>query len=421
MNLKYINNFLLIFISSFLLSCNSVNLLSKQQKNYITVYEDLNEEIYTIDTNNYFNTNIKIDDFYQNLNISNWVNDKDFLKLHTFKFFNNKQTEERNFLSLIHNDKIIIVNKHLNFNIYDFDNYELLSSIKLDLEENIENFIPISLARINDNFFLSYSNGLLINFDIDGKILWKQNFNDIIKTPIKIYNDNIILLLSDNIISINPLSGNINWQFIYEQKNTVLQSTGGHLIDLNHLLFFILPNGKIGEVNTLLGEKNYSNFQNINIDQSIINTFDKLHKYNNYISYFDQNSYLTTIDLSKDKILLNKKRIKNINSSYFYNNSLFVIQDKNQLKSYNIINQNLFWEINLEALNIKSDQIVNISSFNNSIIIFFKNGKLVEFESKTGNVISIKDLKIKNINHIQFINSYIFVYSHKSKITILTQ
>ena len=136
------------------------------------------------------------------------------------------------------------------------------------------------------------------------------------------------------------------------------------------------------------------------------------------MSYYDQNTYLTSIEISNDEILLNREKIENVKSFVFFNNSLITLNNDNFLKAYNIYNKNLFWKINISENIKKNTKIVNISNFNNSIIIFFNNGLILEVNSKNGNIISEKNLKINDIISIQNANEYLLVDQINGKTTI---
>ena len=136
------------------------------------------------------------------------------------------------------------------------------------------------------------------------------------------------------------------------------------------------------------------------------------------MSYYDQNTYLTSIDIGNDEILLNREKIKNVKSFVFFNNSLITLNNDNFLKAYNIYNKNLFWKIDISEIVKKNTKIVNISNFNNSIIIFFNNGLILEINSKNGNIISEKNLKINDIISIQNANEYLLIDQINGKTTI---
>ena len=169
-------------------------------------------------------------------------------------------------------------------------------------------------------------------------------------------------MLTNKILSINLLSGETNWEFIFESTN-VLQSIGGDIASINHLLFFILPNSRIGKIDTIFGEKYESILSDIYFKDSINNSYDKLHSYKTILSYLDQKKYLTSIDVDQNKILLNQLQINNIDSFLFFNNSLVTYNKEGILKTFNIINKNLFWKIDISDLTNKNDKIIQYFNF----------------------------------------------------------
>ena len=322
-------------------------------------------------------------------------------------------------MQFIYANKFISLNSESKFNIHNLENFKIENSIDLKINSSINTFYPTSIARINDIFFVSYSNGEIISFNLQGKINWKKNFNDLIKTPLKIFKNNLIVLLSNKIISINLFSGDTNWEFLYESEN-VLQAKGGDIINLNHLLFFILPNSRIGTIDTIFGEKIETILSDNYFENSTNNSFDKLHSYKNFLSYFDQNKYLTTIDVNHNKILLNRKQIYNVNSFIFFNNSLLTFHNKGILKISNIINRNIFREINILDIVDKDDEIINISTYAESLILFFRNGAVIEMNTLDGKLISHKNLKIKNILKITIVNKYLLAHQENGNTTIFS-
>jgi len=196
---------------------------------------------------------------------------------------------------------------------------------------------------------------------------------------------------------------------------------GGDIIDLNHLLFFILPDGRVGEINTIFREKNKSIFSEYNFEPSINNSSNKLHSFDNLLSYFDQKKYLYSFDIGNNNIILNKEKINFIHSFKFYNNSIFLLDKNNLLKSLNINNRKLFWEIDLSQQIIKNDKIIHISNLSDSLIVFFESGIIIEFNNLNGNIISSQKLKIDKISHLIINTNYLILYHNNNKITLFTQ
>ena len=417
MNFKRINKYILL-LSFLLFSCSPIKSTNDNKIDSISKIQENFENEITIDISNNSNYNLSYEDYYQPVNLDKWNFEDSFVKFKTINTFGKKINESRSLICFIYEDKFIFINHKSLVNIYDQKNFKLINSFQVD-----NNFIdklsyPTSIARINDKFFITYSNSTIINFDLDGKIFWEKNFNDIIKTPIKIYGENLIVLLSNKIISINSSDGNINWNYTYE-NNKPLQALGGDIIDWNNLLFFILPNNRVGSIDTIFGEKNKSIILDTYFSDSVDNSNDKLFKYNNYISYFDQKEFLTTINISEDIILLDKKKIYNVESFLFYNNSLMTLNDDSILSAYNTENGNLYWKIDLSEKIKKNDKLIEVTNINDSLIVFFSSGNIFKINYVEGSLISHKNLKIKNIIKVSSNKNYIEVYQNNGKTSLL--
>ena len=418
MSLRNINK-LLLFLTLLLLSCKPIEVL--KENNYVYYeYDEVKEDLAIIELNPNTTVSENFVDYYSISNSFKYLSNTKINKLHTFKFNKKNQLELKPLITIIENKKIYFLDNESNLNIYDLNNFQSLNSIKIKSELINDYNFPTSLALFNNYFYTSYADGKIICFDFNGNIIWEIDFADIIKTPIKIHNDNIIILLTDKIISLNPKTGKFNWMHNYYSEN-VLQSTGGDIVNLNHILFFILPNNRVGEIDTLFGEKNNSIFSDLIIDDSINNSFDKIHVFKNYVSYFNQKRHLTTINFNKNSIILNKNIIENVQSYKFFNNSLITLNNDNFLKSFNILNGNLFWKIDIKDTLLKEGAIINISSSGTSLFIFFKDGNLVEFDHRSGSILSIQKLKLKNINSVYFVDNFILINQQNGKTSFFIQ
>ena len=230
------------------------------------------------------------------------------------------------------------------------------------------------------------------------------------------------MMLTDKIISINPIDGNINWEFFYKNEYTnLLNSNGGEIINLNHILYFILPNFQLGEVDTIFGEKNDDIISKFNVDNSLKNLTKKIHSYKNIFSFFDNNKLISTIDVNLNTFLLQNIKIENVSSSYFFNNSLFTINKDGFLRSYNIFNNNIFWKRDLNEYVNYTDKIVNITSLDSSLLILFSNGIFIHFKLIDGEIISHKNIKIENITDIKTYNNFIFIFDNNNEMHIYSQ
>ena len=419
MNLKYINNFFLLFLSFYLFSCDSIKNFNKEDQESF-FYDDILEKDIDIEELNFDNISKSYDDYYTKNSNLNWNSKNKFNKLNSIKFYKNKEIEKKIYLSVYSQNQFITINEKSQLRIYDLISFDLTNEFSILDHENLNFGYPISLAHLNNNYFINYSNGFIISFNLDGSINWKINFNDLIKTPIKIFNDNIILLTSNKIISINYLTGNINWEFTYEGDN-ILQYSGGDIVDINNILYFILPNKAVGEVDAIFGEKKYSTFTQTKLKTLINNSDDKLYSYKNFLIYFDQKKYLYTIDTANNNFILNSEKIKNVHSFIFYKNALITFNNDGLLKAYNILNKKLFWEISINEIIDLDDIIVDIISNNNLALIFFKSGKYIEVNLSNGNIIHNDKLGIKNITNIRILDGLIITTQENNIYTFYSQ
>ena len=406
---------LFLLIPFFVLSCKSLDLISKKEEKIIN-YNDIIETSTNIQLNSYLNNSSISKDSYDELKIIKWDNNN-YKKVKSFNSFGKSYIESNPILKIIVNNELIFLNHKKELIFYDLINYKIAKKINLNLTIKDKDIYPTSLAQIFDYYIMTLSNGTVFSFDLDGSILWQRDLNDILKTPIKIFDDQIIILLSNKILSLNYLNGKNNWEFLID-SNDPIRVLGGDIISLNQYLFFILPNNNFGMIDNIMGEMvntKYYNLFKYNPSSSLSN---KIHTHNNLLSYYDQNTYLTSIEISNDEILLNREKIENVKSFVFFNNSLITLNNDNFLKAYNIYNKNLFWKVNISEKIKKNTKIVNISNFNNSIIIFFNNGLILEVNSKNGNIISEKNLKINNIISIQNANEYLLIDQINGKTTI---
>lgn len=414
---KYIIKLFFITSILFLFSCESLDVLKKTD-NIKIIYDD--EIEFENKINNFLPIN-KLDyvDFYSSKKMYNWKNNKKLIKLFSFDSFNSKYLDTEPLNIFISGKKIYSLTKKSKLNIYDLNNFKIIKSVPINLIN--ENFsYPSSLAFINDTIYAAYVDGLIVNFDLDGKLIWSRNYNDILKTPIKIHNDNMIVLLSNKVLSINTNSGDIYWEFVYESNN-ILKALGGNLINKSHLLYFTLPNGRSGGINNIFGEKIDFLFNIKNPNNSLMSSNDSMHSFQNFISFFYDNSLLSTYDLSTNNLILDSNNINNVKSHFFINNILITFHNDNLLKVYNITNKKLFWQNDLTKSINKNNLIINSIIKNNTIIIFFESGEIIEFNLLDGKILNILDLKLSNINSVYFINEFIIISQKNGKTTLFTQ
>ena len=418
---KNINKFFLFLFILSLYSCQTTQLFEKKII-YTQDYKEVYENDSSIDLHINYKKNQNNFDYYIPFFINNWDNFSQFTKINTINLYSNKYEKIKSITPIIYNDNLVVLSDYATISFYNYENFQFKKKIDLDININPKKSFPVSFSKIDNKLFISYLDGLLISFDIEGNVIWSKNFNDLVKTPIKIFNNNIIMMLTDRILSINPIDGNINWEFFYKNEYTnLLNSNGGEIINLNHILYFILPNFQLGEVDTIFGEMNEDIITKFTVDNSLKNLTKKIHSYKNIFSFFDNNKLISTIDVNLNTFLLQNIKIENVSSSYFFNNSLFTINKDGFLRSYNIFNNNIFWKRDLNEYVNYTDKIVNITSLDNTLLILFSNGIFIHFKLIDGEIISHKNIKIKNITNIKTYNNFIFIFDSNNKVHIYSQ
>ena len=414
MNFKYINKLIFLFIIFLISSCQTIERLNERNK--VEEFDPSNESFeYTeaIDLANHYESSLNFNDYYtdtyENITIDNNIDKKFTINNYGSKYY------------AINPIKIYIIDNFLysidskaKFNIYNLEDGKLIQSVKLKNNSKKNIPIPTSLSVYNNNFIIGFKNSEIMMVDMKGKILWEIKYNNILSTSLKIYNDSLILIFGDTIKSISLNNGSENWSLSYD-GSSILDSKGGSIIEFVNLLYFLLPNASVGEVDTLFMEKNISNFNEINFKSTLNNYNHELYNFNNNVVYFDGKKHLSTYDIFTNEIVLSDFEISNVSSFEFYNNAFFV-KVYNNINAYNIKNGKLFWSINIDKIINEKAQILKIASFDNNIYIFFDNGKILVIND--GKIINTINLKIKNINMIYFQKNRIFASLDNGK-TIL--
>ena len=413
MNFKFINRIFLVLIFFLICSCQQLENLTKKENISNTEIID-NEKFETSDSLsliNNFKTNNNVIDYYINILPINFNIDEVTSKKLTLNNYGTNYDGSNALKLYIIKDNIFGVDSKSNFNIYNLKDGKLVNSVKLENANDKNISFPTSLSMYKDTFIIGFKSGRIINVNKEGKILWDINYDKILSTPLKIINDNLIVLYGDTIKSILIENGNENWSAIYEGL-PIFQVKGGSTKTFTHLLYFILPNSSVGVFDTIFKEKIYNYFTDIKFQNSVNNSYDEIHIFDNYAVYLDELNNLYTYDIFLNEFLLNNYKITNVSSFVFFNNSL-IVQSNNLLKAYNLKNGNTFWSLNLEKAINEKNRIVKVESIYGKLYVFFDNGKV--FIIQSGEIINIIDLKVKNINLLYFQDDKLFVSVENGK------
>ena len=416
MNFKNINNlFLLVILLLSLISCSKKDLMSKKNSNTEIV------ETITLKTSDYieetsFNKKDELLDFYNRNNNFQWKESLKIKKIYNISFgkkSNIVSTSPSNFIVI--NNFVFYVDSESNFIQLDLN--EKNKVLEIQLEENIDSnlSLPTSLIKDKNFFYVGFGNGIVIKIDNNGKKYWRRDFNDLLRTPLRIVNDNIILLFNSNkIISLNSNDGSTIWKYNYELNKPSL-SSGGQILVKHNLIFFVMPNGRIGAIDNIVGEPvDYyflTNFKQKNILN--YNYEAKLHIHDNLLSLVEDNNIFYTYDLNNDKFLLFDKKLYSLKSLYYINNSLIVLENNDLLKAYNLKNKEIFWKVDLSKILSKKDTIVESYVINNNILIFFSSGKIIQLNKLNGELLFKQDLNLTNIESVTANGSY-FIFNQSN-------
>ncbi len=346
-----------------------------------------------------------IDNYTYNASDYNFL-DKDLpvLKINNYEAkYNNNEP-----INVIHlNESIYSLNKDSELLKFDLNSGKLIERIIIDLGQVKK--VPISFSLYDNDFIIAFKSGEVVRINKLGQVIWLFKNEDLLNTPVKIFNDYLIILYPENIVFLSILSGDIVYEKAFKSSN-IIQSSGGKIENYFNIVFFILPNSEFNSLDTYLFEEHRLNFENIELSTSLNNLKDQIHLYKNFLVYFDNGNIIQTYDINKDKFVLVDFVIKNSSSAILFNNSL-ISKNENFIEFYNIKNGNLFSRININKILNKKSKIINSLIINKNMHLFTDNGEIIIFDQNL-EIKEMINLKIKNINK---------VYNYQKKFFISTE
>ena len=285
---------------------------------------------------------------------------------------------------------------------------KLIEKINIDLDK--EKKVPVSFSLYKNDFIIAFISGEVVRINKLGKVIWIFKNKDLLNTPVKIYDDYLIILYPEKIVFLSPLNGDIIFEKDFKSSN-IIQSSGGKIVNYYNIVFFILPNSEFNSLDTYLFEEHSLDFDDIEINTSLNNLRDQIHFYKNFLVYFDDGNIFHTYDINEDKFILVDFRIDNSFSSILFNNSL-ISKNENFIEFYNIKNGNLFSRININKILNKNSKIINAFIINKNIHLFMDDGKIIILDQNLEIQASI-NLKIKHINKVYNYQNKIFISTEK--------
>ncbi len=305
-------------------------------------------------------------------------------------------------------ESIYSLNKNGEILKFDSNNGKLIERINIDLDQLKK--VPISFSLYENDFIIALKSGEVVRINKLGQVIWLFKNNDLLNTPVKIFDDYLIILYPQKIVFLSILNGDIIYEKFFKSSN-IIQSTGGKIENYFNIVFFMLPNSEFSSLDTYLFEEHSLNFDNIELNTSLNNLKDQIHLYKNFLVYFDEGNIIHTYDINKNKFILFDFRINNSSSAILFNNSI-ISKNENFVEFYNIKNGNLFSKININKILNKKSKIINSLIINKNIHLFTDNGEIIILDENLEIQETVK-LKIKNINKIYNYQNKIFISTIK--------
>ncbi len=347
-----------------------------------------------------------IDNYTYNASDYNFL-DKDMavIKINNYEAkYNNNNT-----INIIYLDQnIYSINKEGDLLKFDLNSGKLIEKINIDLDK--EKKVPVSFSLYKNDFIIAFISGEVVRINKLGKVIWIFKNKDFLNTPIKIYDDYLIILYPEKIVFLSILNGDIIFEKDFKSSN-IIQSSGGKIVNYYNIVFFILPNSEFNSLDTYLFEEHSLDFDNIELNTSLNNLSDQIHFYKNFLVYFDDGNIFHTYDINEDKFILVDFRINNSFSSILFNNSL-ISKNENFIEFYNIKNGNLFSRININKILNKNSKIINAFIINKNIHLFMDDGQITILDQNL-EIQETINLKIKHINKVYNYQNKIFISTEK--------
>ena len=291
---------------------------------------------------------------------------------------------------------------------FDSNTGKLIERINIELDQVKK--IPISFSLYENDFIIAFKSGEVVRINKQGEVVWVFKNQDLLNSPVKIYDEYIIILYPEKIIFLSILSGDIIFEKAFKSSN-IIQSSGGKIEKYYNIVFFILPNSEFSSLDSYLFEEHNLNFDKIELNTSLNNLKDQIHIYKNFLVYFDNGDIFHTYDINSDKFILVDFRITNSSSARLLNNSL-ISKNENFLEFYNIKNGNLFSRININKILNKNSKIINAFIINQNMHLFTDDGKIIILNQNL-EIQETINLKIKNINKVYNYQNKIFISTEK--------
>ena len=374
---------------------------------------ELVDDTYQLETDEFLDFSIFFD--YEDNVIDNYTynaSDYNFLDTDITRLkINNYETKYKNnnSINVIYLEQSIYsINKNGELLKFDQNKGKLIERINIDLDQLKK--VPISFSLYKNDFIIAFISGEVARVNKLGQVIWIFKDQDMLNTPVKIYDNYSIILYPEKIIFLSNLNGDLIYEKAFKSSD-IIQSSGGKIKNYNNIIFFILPNSVFNSLDTYFFEEHILNFEKIELNTSLNNLNDQIHFYKNFLVYFDDSKIIHTYDINKNEFVLVDFLINNSSSTILFNNSL-ISKNENFVDFYNIKNGNLFSRININKILNKKSKIINAFIINKNMHLFTDDGKIIILDQNL-EIQETINLKIKNINKVYNYQNKFFISTEK--------
>ena len=324
---------------------------------------------------------------------------------------------KNNLISYDHKGTIFIYSLNLNKKIFEYNFYK----------RNFKNFNKIINLIINENVLYAADNlGYIyaLNLD-DNSIIWAKNYGIPFRSNLKFVDNQIFLANQDNVIySFNSENGDKNWKFATSltflksdfENNFALDLVNNNLLFLNTSGELYSLNYQTQKINWVLNFKNSSEVTDIELFLS-----NPIVIKNNNIIITTEKSVLSynTLTALKNWNLSARTIFKPIVTS----NYTYAILKNDLLICLDNTNGNVVWSKNIfkNSKNIKKldkfSSIIDFKIVNSEINIYSKNGYLLSFNLKNGNLNYLNRISKNGISsEIVFLNNNMLFFDSDNRL-----
>ena len=315
-----------------------------------------------------------------------------------------------------HKGKIFIYSPSIKKKTFEYNFYK--KKFK-NIDKNLSFLINDNVLYVADNL------GYLYALSLDNRsLIWAKNYGVPFRSNLKFANEQLFLANQDNVIySIDPATGEKKWQFATSLAFIHSDFENNFALDLiSENLLFLNTTGEMYSINYETQKINWVlNFKNpTGADTSLFLSQPIIIKNNNFI--ISTEKLILSYDLlnaSRNWAFHSEPIIKPVASlNYTFSilkNDLLICLDNSNGKI--IWSKNIFANIKEKKIRKKVGSIIDFKIVNSNIIIYFKNGHILNFDPKNGSLNSFSRISKSGINsEIFFLSGNMFLLDNKNKL-----